>query len=231
MATMPSSVVRGAHEEAREASRTILDGSVVEAVLGILCAALAVIALFGLVPVTLAAIATIGLGAALLFEGGAIASRYEKIIADEVRSERRAAGSLGSGMAAESVGGIAGIVLGILALVGVVPMVLIPVAAIVFGMAVVFGAGATSGFNALVWQDSLDKNDRMLQVAHQAGRAASGGDVLLGFGAAVLGVLALITIAPHVLVLVALLVVSTAALINGVAVGTEARRLSTRPPI
>ena len=95
------------------------------------------------------AIATIIFGAALLIEGGAMLSEYAHMIfppgATAAVTHEFRGGSLTGVLAA----GVAGIVLGILALVGIHPVGLTAIAAIVFGSALLFSCNAISHLHAL----------------------------------------------------------------------------------
>ncbi len=211
MATAQATHLR---EEVHRSARVVAGGSVLELVGGAGAAVLAVLALAGVLPLAFAAIATIAVGAALLFEGGSIVSRYAQLEAETARDTRLSNTSLGSGMAAESLGGIAGIVLGILALLGVSPVVLLASAAIAVGAALLVGTEAVSRLNALEIQGGQEP-DRAHRITRQAVTAASGGQVLAGIGAAVLGILALLSIEPLTLVLVALLTLGVSSLLSG----------------
>jgi hypothetical protein len=186
-------------------------GSTVEAVGGAAALVLAILGLAAVLPETLAAVATIAIGVALLAEGTAIAARYAKILAG-TELGRIGAAELGGGMSAEFLGGAAGIVLGLLALLGVASMTLEAVAAIVFGGALLFGSAATSKL------DALASRSEARTAAREAVVAASGAEVMVGLGSAVLGILALVGLAPATLTLVALLGVGTAIVLSGTAI-------------
>jgi hypothetical protein len=190
--------------------RTLAGGSIVEAAGGAAALVLAILGLATVLPQTLASVATIAIGVALLAEGAAIAGRYARIVA-QVEMNRRKAVELGGGTSAEFVAGGAGIVLGLLALLNVVPVTLTAVAAIVFGAALLLGSGATSRLNAMV-SGSKD-GDTAGEMVH----AASGAQVLVGLSSAVLGIIALVGIAPETLVLVALLSVGATIVLSGTA--------------
>lgn len=177
---------------------------------------LAILALAGLLPAYLAAIATIAVGAALLFEGAAVAGRYRDLLKRVSENEIQST-ELGGGVSAESLGGLAGIALGILALLGVAPMALMSVAMIVLGGALLLSAGATSRLNHL----RMGKNaSPMAQlVAREAVSTAAGTQVLAGAGAIVLGILAVQGIASLVLVDVAALALGASVLLSGTALG------------
>jgi hypothetical protein len=191
-------------------------GSAVEAVGGAAAAVLAVLGLAALFPMTLSAVATIAVGAALLAEGAAIASRYTYLTSEAERS-RLGAAELGGGMSAEFLGGAAGIVLGLLALLHVVPLTLMAVAAVVFGGALLLGSGATSRLEEATFSGTETTGIRA-GVAHEAVAAASGAQVLAGLGSIVLGIIALVGIVPETLILVAMLTVGATILLSGSAV-------------
>jgi hypothetical protein len=191
--------------------RTLAGGSIVEAVGGAAALVLAILGLATVMPQTLAAVATIAIGVALFTEGAAIAARYARLVA---RSETSRAGAaeLGGGTSAEFVAGGAGIVLGLLALLGVAPASLTAVAAIVYGGALLLGSGATRRLGAFAG------GQHELETTREVVQAASGAQVLVGLGSAVLGIVALVGIAPETLALVALLSVGAAIVLNGTAI-------------
>jgi len=209
---------------ARDAADVVARGSTVEAVAGSGAVILAILGLAGVSPAFLAAIATIAAGAALLSEGGAIATRYSDLVSELSRSSVEG-GELGAGMSSEFMGGIAGLVLGILALLGVSRWPLMSVAAIVFGGSLLIGSTLVSELNDLtVAVRARRRGEEAGGVARQAVKAAVGTQVLVGLGAAVLGILALIGLAPHALTLVAFLSVGASTLLSGSAVSARLQR-------
>lgn len=204
-------------ERRRESvARTLVGISSTEAVLGGGAAVLGILGLIGIFPVYMAAIAALGIGAAFLVEGGGIASRYSQLSA--LNGRRRTAAMLGGGTSAEVLGGLGGITLGILALVGIQPMVLLPVAVIVFGGALVFGTSATA--RAATALESYEEHER--PAAQEAVRAAEGARVLVGLGAVTLGILVLADIGfPMVLTLVSMLALGGMTFLSGSALGAR----------
>lgn len=98
------------------------------------------------------------------------------------------------GAITEGLGGIAVIVLAILALVGVMPFVLAPVAGIVFGAAfIVEGAAVAARYSALARATAQDRGE---QIELGAGVSV---EIAVGAAAVVLAILAVIGIAPAVL--------------------------------
>ncbi len=163
---------------------------------------LAILGLAGFLPTILAAIATIGIGAGLLAHGAAASARAaERMTAAPERQRVEVAGGLGS----EVFGGAGGVVLGILALAHVMPNLLLPVAAIVLGGAILFGAVAEPPLAKLARPDRAD------HVSYEIVEGTSGAMALAGAGAVVLGILALVNVGPVLpLTLVAMLAIGAA---------------------
>jgi hypothetical protein len=204
----------------REKSIKILaGGSVTEALCGAATVVLAILGLAGLIPGPLASIATITFGVALLAQGGAIAARYSRLVHSVQPYEWDTRTELGGGMGAEFLAGGAGVVLGILGLLGLATSVLIPIAVIVFGAALLLGSGASADISTITLPG--ETHERVAHVARQASAAASGGQVLIGIGAIVLGIIALIGVDTALVSLVALLVLGASVLFTGAALSTR----------
>jgi len=129
-------------------------GSLLEASGAIATIALSIVGLAGVFPPILAAIAVIVLGASLLSESGVNWAGFGRQSLLRTTEEEASTKLLG---------GVAGIVLGVLALLGLAPMVLLSVAILVFGAtfllsrqflmgmgAVVLGILAVVGINSLI---------------------------------------------------------------------------------
>jgi hypothetical protein len=166
--------------------------------------------LAGLYPTLLVAIATICVGGGLILKGLALAARSRSLI-HELSGDTTTLAELGGGMSAEMLGGAAGIVLGILALVSVAPSTLLSVAAIAMGGSLLFGAAAESPLG------NLPDRPAAHALARDMVYAAASSQLLVGAGAAVLGILALIGYVPLTLQLVAMLSIGGAALLTGAA--------------
>lgn len=204
--------------EREKSAKVVAGGSITEALCGAATVVLAIIGLAGMLPGYVASVATIVFGAALIAQGGAIAARLRHVLHETGSYEATARTELGGGMGAELIGGAAGIVLGVLGLIGIGTAVLIPIAVIVFGGSLLLGSSASfdlSTFNA------PHEDLRFAHAARQASVAASGMQALVGIGAIVLGILALVGFEPVLLTLVALLVLGAAVLMTGTAVSTR----------
>ncbi len=208
-------------QELRKEKKTIdllFFGSIFQVVLGAIAIALSIIALAVMRPL-LSAIAVIAIGLSLLFEGGAIAYRFNLLLRETSKGMLQKI-EFGEGVSAEFVAGVAGLVLGILALLGIVPMMLLPVAAIVYGSGLMLGAGVTSRLNKLVIQGT-NENELSQKVARGAVSAAAGVQILIGLAAVTLGILSVIGIQREPLALVAMLVVAFGGVLTGTALSNR----------
>ncbi len=201
--------------------KAVAGGSITEAVCGIGTVVLAILGLARIAPGFMASIATIAFGVALLAQGGAVAARYARV-ARETSPEWGERAELGGGMGAELLAGAAGIVLGILGLLGIATDPLIPIAIIVFGGALLLGSSATVDVGAV---PAPGASARLAHAARQATAAASGAQVLLGIAAIVLGIIALVGVDPLVVSLVALLALGASVAFSGAAVGGRVANL------
>jgi hypothetical protein len=174
------------------AFRWMAGSSAMAAIVSLAVIALAIVGLAGELSAPLAAIATIVVGAAILIEGGAWEAGALSFQTAAGQTRQAALKEMPS---AEALGGIAGIVLGILALLGVAPATLLSVAVLVFGGTLLLSGSA---FPERAWA---------------AGPAD--GRFLLGLSVTVLGLLAVIGIAQLSLILVGLLVLGVAGLFGG----------------
>jgi hypothetical protein len=174
---------------------------------------LSILGLANVYPHFMAAIATIAVGATLLFKSLTIAAEYPKLLSQTGTG----GGELGSGMSAELLAGGAGIVLGILALLGIGFQPLISIAVIVFGAGLLFGSTVVKSLNALKVQ-AMGAEGVAQRVVEDIVSAAMGTQVLVGIGSIVLGILSLIGFIPVVLNLVALLAIGAVSLLTGSAV-------------
>lgn len=198
-------------------------GSATEAIGGAAAVVLAIIGLAGGLPVAMMSIATIVLGGAILLDSIAIGGRYERLVRDTWGAEARVhKAQLGTGLSAESLAGVAGIVLGILSLLGMMPLTLCSIALIVFGGGLMLGSMARRRFNATSMSHyGAGAGHTAVRALEEATSVAAGGDVLIGIGAVVLGILALLGLYPLTLVLVGYLGVGGAVMLGGSVLGTK----------
>jgi len=194
----------------------VSSGSISEGIVGAAAIVLGILGLVGIYPAILVSIATIAIGASFLISGSAIASRFSNLARLAAEGTGGAA-DFGMGMSAEFLGGISGIALGILALLGIVPGVLIPAAVIVFGGTLVFSSGLSSRLNALELEYGHG-SEFAREVARESGSATSSLKLLIGLGVITLGILSLIGIAPVILTLVSVLAIGLSEFLAGTAI-------------
>ena len=162
-------------------------GLLTEGAAGVAVIVLAVIALAGVSSELLAAIAAIVIGGGLMVQAFNTAAEHTKSTPGEMRAE------FGGAVLVDSLCGLTGIVLGILAIVGIGAAHLLPASLIVYGGGLLVG-GADS-------------------VRSPGAFAASGMELLIGLAAIVLGILSVLMVGSSVLVLVGFLAVGAALLL------------------
>ncbi len=214
--TVAPSFRREPELERQKSIKVAAGGSMTEAICGAATAVLAIIGLAGTLPGYMASVATIAFGVALLAQGGAIAARYAHLLRDTATQEWETHAEAGGGLGAEMLAGAAGVVLGILGLLGIGTATLIPIAVIVFGGALLLGSGAAVDLGS-----AGPGTSSFAHVARQATVAASGAQVLLGIAAIVLGIIALVGIDPLLVTLVALVIVGASVLLSGAAISSR----------
>ena len=173
-------------EEVRDPSRGEMvarGGTALAMFAGLATIVLAILGLVDILPLYMAGISAIVVGAALLFEGG---SRAAWMAGARERLGEFAEG----GVSTQAIGGIAGIVLGILALMGINPVALLSIAVLTVG-ASLFAGGWSAG--------------------------SSGAKQFIGLASVVLGILSLVGYVPLTLTLVAFLCLGAGSLLSGTA--------------
>ncbi|MBA3397311.1 MAG: hypothetical protein H0T89_32090 [Deltaproteobacteria bacterium] len=195
----------------------IASGSSFELFAGVIAVAVGVAGIAGYAPIYLASTATIAVGFALLAQGGTMAARWQNAV-HIAGSERTEAVGIGT----EVFGGLAGIALGVLALFGVSPLTLLPVAALVLGVALLLGGPA----QPQIAEVAPARSPRRWHVTRDAVRTSSGVMVMAGVAAIALGILALATDGPVLLLsLIAMVCVAAALVLAG---GALAARFARR---
>ncbi len=197
-----------------------LGRSTIGAICGGSAVVLAILGLVNLLPGILVAAATIVLGGSLLLKGAAISAEYSKLLAHftGTTSEKL---EVGGGMSVEILTGLAGGILGILALLSFSPDTLIAIAVIIFGGGIVMGSELISKLNSLKVSlaTSMEESHRRAhKVIKEMVSAAMAIQVLAGISAIVLGILSLTGLAPMTLNLIAILTLGVASLFTGSAI-------------
>jgi hypothetical protein len=195
---------------------TPLGGSLAQSLGGLAAIILAIVGLARIFPQYMVAIAALVVGAAFIFQGGNTFMEYSRVL-PKAFAGRGGRSMIGSGVSIDVLAGVAGIVLGVLALVTVTPTVLLPVAVIVFGAALIGSSGDTSRLNALKHEQSK-ADDTLEQVARESFSMGDGTQVFVGLASIVLGIIGLIGYDWTVLTLVALLIIGVAILVSSTAI-------------
>lgn len=203
-------LTEGPRREMRRSSNVFAGGSTLETLGGLTGLIVAIIG-FSYLPFTMAGIATIAIGVALFAQGAAIMVRWHEAMRrlEGARYDKR---ELASGISTEMFGGLAGIVMGMLALVGVKPLVLLPVSAIVFGAALLLGGAAQPDLVYL----APERNPKIARMTYSAIQTSGGVMILVGVASAVLGILGVLAVGPILtLTLVALMAIGVALVFAG----------------
>lgn len=202
------------------ASREVVaGGSTFEAIAGLAALVLAIIGLVssGAVESYMVTIATIVVGAAITLQGAAIGARFARLAS---QSPRGAGSELGSGVSAAFLGGVAGLVLGVLALLNVNPMTLVPTAIIIFGSAMLLSGGLGPQLGQLE-ASRMGEHSGWQELTQAMATGAAGAHVLVGLSTVILGILALVGVNPAKLSLVALLVLGGGISLSGGALASH----------
>jgi hypothetical protein len=194
-------------------------GGLVDALGGIVTIVLAIVALSGIHDMTLAGIATIVFGVALLVQGGTMLTEYTANFPAGATMAGEQIGS-GGGLPALFLVGAAGIVLGVLALLGIYSQTLIAAAVIAFGAGLLLSS--SSVWHLYRWKWNAHRTSAVQPVSSGevlASEMAAGSALmqcLAGLAAGILGILSVTGVAnPDVLALVGLLVLGSTVLLTG----------------
>lgn len=212
----------------RSLSKALAGGGSMEAVGGIATIVLAIIGLAGGMRTDMMAIATIILGASFILDGGAIAASFRKALFS-LEGEGAEASDVSGAATFEFLAGFTGIVLGILALLGVGGAVnyLVSASIIVFGATLCLSSATVSRLQNF-WSSATYSNELSRNFAEKASETGAGGHMLAGLAAIVLGILALSGINAVILNLVALLVLGVSVLLAGSQFGARSMLQSKR---
>ena len=205
--------------EERATQAQIVSGSSFELFAGVIALMVTIIGIAGYFPLHMAATATIAIGLALIASGGTLAARWQNATSGaHARADRTEALGIGT----EVLGGFAGIALGVLALLGVAPLVLLPAGMIVVGSALLFGGPA----QPQIADAAPHVHNLRYRIRRDSVRMSSSVMVMGGLAGIVLGIAAL-AMPGYVLVLalIAALCVATALVVAG---GTITARFGRR---
>lgn len=198
-------------------SREVAYGWFADVLGGVAAAVLAIVGLAGVHSEMMVAIATMIFGAALLIESGTMLSEYGHVVFPSGQTATVTHEFTGGSLSAVFTGGVAGIVLGIFALIGIHPTALTAIAVIVFGSALVFSSNALWHLHTLrhAMRSAGSWRSGSEVLAAEMTYGSTGMQALSGLAAIVLGILALIVTGSGVLTLTALLVLGTTIVLTG----------------
>jgi hypothetical protein len=195
-------------------TETAAYGGLVDAVGGVATVVLAIVGLAGVHADVLTPIAVMVFGAALLIQGGAMLSEYAQIsLPVPISADQFGAGGLSSLFLV----GAAGIVLGVLALIGIAPETLMSVAVIAFGAALVISSNSVRHLYMLrsAAMRSLAPQYGSTVLAGEMASGSAGVQLLAGLAAIVLGILAVTGTNPAIMTLSALIVLGATVVLTG----------------
>ncbi len=190
-------------------AETLTGGASAEVIGGIGAIVLAILGLAHVAPDIVIPIASIVVGAAFVLESGAMAVEYSRLVGVLEAGQHEEAGF--GGLSIKVLAGFVGIVLGVLALIGLSPMVLTSVSAVVFGTALTLSGPMAVDFEAL--EEGTAKRPQPVMRGLAAASVAV--QMVSGLGVTIMGILALTGLHATTLVLVSLLVLGLGILVNG----------------
>jgi hypothetical protein len=205
----------GIRSPQRQTEKIVAGGLSASALVGCGTLALGVLGLLGVLPAIFLYLSVIAAGVAMVLEAGAFAYRFREV----VRALSRTRGeeiSVEGGISAEALSGVAAVVLGVLALIGVYSIVLASTAMVVIGAGLALDVIPKARMTSFMQFNG--QRDHILGM-DGAVFAGAGGQLLLGLGVLVLGVLALAGVIPLRLDLIAAITAGCAILLGSGAIG------------
>jgi hypothetical protein len=199
------------------ASEAASFGGLVDAIGGLATIVLAIVALTGVRPEILVPITVIVFGAALLIQGGAMVSEYALFTP--------AAGAGAVDFGANSLSslflvGAAGIVLGVLALLGIATMTLVSISVIAFGAALLLSSNSVRNLYLLRRASTAGTTGGGEMLASEMASGSAAVQLLAGLTAVVLGILAVSGTRADTLVLAAMIVLGATVVLSGSALSS-----------
>jgi len=185
----------------------------IQSLIGAATVILAILGLAGLQNAYILPILVIIVGVALLAEGCALMARCMKKLC-EAGKESGQHVHVAGGLNTELLAGAVGVVLGLLALLGVEAQYLVPVAVIVFGTALGWSSCLKAKLCHLESCTS-EKSETFMHAAREAAMATLGAQVSIGLAVVILGILGVLGTNMTVLALVAFLILGFSILMCG----------------
>jgi hypothetical protein len=164
---------------------------------------LTILALAKVDPMLLNAIAVIVAGLALLIEDGSLTGQFGGIVA-RVPARRAGTAPAADRISAGTLAGVSGVVLGILAILGIASEVLTAAAIVIFGAAVLFDFSARA-HTAALREMTGESSEESVRVELATAPSTNSSAMLISLALITLGILALAGLANSILVTVGLL--------------------------
>ncbi len=210
-------------------------GGLIDAIGGVATIVLAICGLAGINPPMFVAIATIVFGVALMIQGGAILSDYAQMIFPTGATVTTTEEFSGNSLSVVFLVGAAGIVLGVLGVLGLHPNVLSPIAMIAFGTALALSSNSVRDLYTMRRAASGAETQQQLMggeiLASEMASGSAGVQALGGLAAVVLGVIALAGNANDLTInLAALIVVGATLVLTGSSLSTTVLGFMRRTP-
>ncbi|HKS88353.1 MAG TPA: hypothetical protein VJR70_02830 [Stellaceae bacterium] len=181
-------------------------GPMTEGAAGIAVIVLTILGLSAVSPAVLASIATIVIGVGLIIESANTGIEYSRVTDQAATAGAAQTAELGADVTVQVMAGVAGIVLGILALLSAGALLaLLPAALVVFGGAMLLAGFSATTVSAVRGMESVT-GERMVTMESELA-PARGLQVMIGIASIVLGILAFVLTAGGTLLMVGLLVV------------------------
>lgn len=196
--------------ESRGLTRQLETGSIIQTLGATGALVLGILGIIGIASMVFDSIASIAAGGALLIGGAALTARYSRLFPDTKSPKTKKA--MLRGLTYQTIVGLGGIALGILALLGLSSQTLIGASVIALGSALLVASRASTRLDSLLIRNELESGE---SVSHNTVGAVSAGEVVCGLGAMALGVLALSGVSPMALTLIAMIGIGTAAVAGG----------------
>lgn len=198
----------------KRSTRTARNDSLAEGVMGGLVIILAIMGLLNIASELLLPVSVVLMGAVFLLEGETISARVSGLLSEsgtKLKDEQPRVG-----VTFEFIAGIAGVVLGFLALLGWHLLVMVPIAAILYGSTLIFNSGLTARLNDLESERS-GAPVCLTRIVCETIASASGIEFLLGLSAGILGMIALTGMDAVRTALGAMLVIGIGSFLSGTA--------------
>lgn len=198
---------------------TLAGAAILESFFGFSASILALLGLMGINPGLMLTLSILTLGAAILSAAGTISWKI-RCLRSHLDDTAMNLWKLGTHTGIVNLGAGIGVLLGILAAMGVAPVILIPVAIIILGISLTLKAGVSSSINTL----GLEENPTpTVKMTARMVTTTSFIQSLACLGAVVLVAISLIGIDVMMLNLIAILLLGTTDFLMGGALGTRMR--------